>query len=68
VSRAPGLVDVPFDGVAGMYVELLNGAAARKVVHPRQQKGPRPVSVPVPSVDAAGSAPRVSRGRRTAAG
>jgi len=41
VSRAPGLVDVPFDGVAGMYVELLNGAAARKVVHPRPQKGPR---------------------------
>jgi len=33
-------VDVPFDGVAGTCVELLNGAAARKVVHPRPQKGP----------------------------
>ena len=41
VSRAPGLVDVPFDRIAGTYVELLNGAAARKVVHPRPQKGPQ---------------------------
>lgn len=31
---------MPFDGVAGTYVELLNWAAGRKVVHPRPQKGP----------------------------
>ena len=36
----PGLVDVPFDGVAGTYVEVLNWAAVRQVVHPRPQKGP----------------------------
>jgi hypothetical protein len=36
----PRLVDVPFDGVGGTYVELLNWAAVRKVVHPRPQKGP----------------------------
>ncbi len=36
----PGLVDVPFDGVAGIYVEVLNWAAVRRVVHPRPQKGP----------------------------
>jgi hypothetical protein len=36
----PGLVDVPIDGVAGTYVEVLNWAAVRRVVHPRPQKGP----------------------------
>ncbi len=36
----PGLVDVAFDGVAGTYVEVLNWAAVRRVVHPRPQKGP----------------------------
>jgi hypothetical protein len=35
-----GLVNVPFDGVAGTYVEVLNWAAVRRVVHPRPQKGP----------------------------
>ncbi|HVQ52686.1 MAG TPA: hypothetical protein VMS92_21835, partial [Mycobacterium sp.] len=35
-----GLVDVPFDGVAGTFVEVLNWAAVRRVVHPRPQKGP----------------------------
>jgi hypothetical protein len=36
----PGRVDVAFDGVAGTYVEVLNWAAVRQVVHPRPQKGP----------------------------
>lgn len=36
----PGLVDVPIDGVAGTYVEVLNWAAVRRVVHPRPQKAP----------------------------
>ncbi|MDT5247366.1 MAG: hypothetical protein QOD36_4742 [Mycobacterium sp.] len=36
----PALVDVPFEGVAGTYVEVLNWAAVRRVVHPRPQKGP----------------------------
>jgi hypothetical protein len=33
-------VDVPFEGVAGTFVEVLNWAAVRRVVHPRPQKGP----------------------------
>jgi hypothetical protein len=36
----PGMVDVPFSGVAGTHVEVLNWAAVRRVVHPRPQKGP----------------------------
>ena len=36
----PALVDVPLDGVTGTYVEVLNWAAVRRVVHPRPQKGP----------------------------
>jgi hypothetical protein len=38
VPTAP--VDVPFEGVAGTFVEVLNWAAVRRVVHPRPQKGP----------------------------
>lgn len=39
--RVPaGLVDVPPGGVTGTYVEVLNWAAVRRVVHPRPQKGP----------------------------
>jgi hypothetical protein len=35
-----GPVDVPLDGVAGNFVEVLNWAAVRRAVHPRPQKGP----------------------------
>ena len=39
-QQPAGPVDVPFDGVAGTHVEVLNWAAIRRVVHPRPQKGP----------------------------
>jgi hypothetical protein len=35
-----GTVDVPFDGVAGTHVEVLNWAAVARAVHPRPQRLP----------------------------
>lgn len=33
-------IDVPFDGVAGTHVEVLNWAAVARAVHPRPQRAP----------------------------
>ena len=35
-----GPVEVPFDGVAGTHVEVLNWAAVAQAVHPRRQRTP----------------------------
>lgn len=35
-----GPVEVPFDGVAGTHVEVLNWAAVARAVHPRRQRTP----------------------------
>lgn len=41
VAAVPaGKVSVPFDGVAGTHVEVLNWAHVRRVVHPRPQRDP----------------------------
>ena len=43
VGAAPepaGMLEVPFDGVAGTHVEVLNWAAVARAVHPRPQRLP----------------------------
>lgn len=44
-QQPTGHVHVPFDGVAGTHVEVLNWGAVARVVHPRPQKGPETPSL-----------------------